>query len=73
MNYELVKKEFIKLKKEEFNYIDHVTKISSKTLTEEEKLEIHRILKDYENKLDKMYSKLFEALTNEIELTSENL
>ena len=45
MNYELVKKEFIKLKKEEFNYIDHVTKISSKTLTEEEKLKIHRKLK----------------------------
>ena len=54
MNYELVKKEFIKLKKEEFNYINHVSEISSKTLTEEEKLEIHRTLKDYENKLDKM-------------------
>ena len=74
MNYELVKKEFIKLKKEEFNYINHVSEISrTKTLIEEEKLEIHRTLKDYENKLDKMYSKLFEALTNEIELTSENL
>lgn len=74
MNYEEAKKEFIELKKQEFNYINYVTKISSnKTLTEEEKLEIHRKLKGYEKKLDKMYSKLFEALTKENELSTENL
>ena len=40
MNYEYLKKEFIKLKKEELIYIDNISKISSnKILPEYEKLE----------------------------------
>ena len=43
MNYEYLKKEFIKLKKEELIYIDNISKISSnKILPEYEKLEFYR-------------------------------
>ena len=52
MNFELAKEEYIKLKKEKFNYIDNISKISSKKeLSEYEKLEIYRSLKEYEFKL----------------------
>ena len=53
MNYELLKNEFIKLKKEELDYIDSIARISSnKKLSENEKLEIYRTLKDYQIKLN---------------------
>ena len=52
MNFELAKEEYIKLKKEKFNYIDNIYKKSSKKeLSEYEKLEIYRSLKEYEFKL----------------------
>ena len=42
MNYEEVKNEFIKLKKEELAYIDQISKISkNKILSEYEKIEIY--------------------------------
>ena len=48
MNYEYLKKEFIKLKKEELIYIDNISKISSnKILPEYEKLEFYRGLNNY--------------------------
>lgn len=59
MNYELIKNEFIKLKKEELNYINNVAKISStKKLSEYEKLEIYRTLNDYIDKLNGILKKL---------------
>ena len=43
MNYELYKKEFEKIKREELEYVESVAQISSKkTLSETEKLEIYR-------------------------------
>ena len=51
MNYELNKKEFEKIKREELAYIDSIAQISSnKTLSETEKLEIYRTLNNYEIK-----------------------
>lgn len=59
MNYELLKNEFIKLKKEELEYIDSVAKISSnKKLSEQDKLEIYRTLKNYQIKLNEMITTL---------------
>ena len=73
MNYEEIKKEFIKLKKEELNYIDLVVKTSNtKKIKEKEKLEIFRKLKYFEKELNEMYSKLFNSLVKEIDLTTEN-
>ena len=47
MNYELVKNKVVTLKKEELAYIDNIARISSiKTLSEYEKLEIYRNLKN---------------------------
>ena len=55
MNYEELKNQFIKLKKEELEYIDSIAKISSnKKLLEQEKLEIYRTLKNYQAKLSEM-------------------
>ena len=43
MDYELLKEDFIKLKKEELDYIDNISKLSkSKKFTEYEKIEIYR-------------------------------
>lgn len=59
MNYELVKNEFIKFKKEELDYIDNIAKLSSnKILSESEKIEIHRTLKKYEVNLNKILTNL---------------
>ncbi len=74
MNYELVKEEFIRLKKEELDYIDNIAKISSnKVLSEYEKLANYRKLNEYENKISEMYKKLYKEVKKEIpKLTKEN-
>lgn len=59
MNYELIKNELIKIKKEELNYMDNVAKISSnKILSETEKLDVYRILNNYQVKLTEMFRNL---------------
>lgn len=66
MNYEYLKKEFIKLKKEELIYIDNISKISSnKILPEYEKLEFYRGLNNYITKLDDLNEKLGKAATED--------
>ena len=74
MNYELIKEEFIKSKKEELDYIDSITKISSnKILSEYEKLEIYRTLKNYEIKLNEICDRLYKEAIKNIELKKDNL
>ena len=74
MNCELLKNEFIKLKKEELTYIDNVAKISSnKTLLEYEKLEIYRNLRKYEIKINEMYRKLFNEINKDKKITRNDL
>lgn len=59
MNYELIKQEFINLKKEELAYIDNIANSSSnKILSEYEKLEIYRNLNNYEIKLNEKLTTL---------------
>ena len=59
MDYELIKNEFINLKKEELSYIDSIAKISSsKKLSEYEKIEIYRKLNSYKVKLNEILNKL---------------
>ncbi len=59
MNYEQIKEEFIKLKKEELECIVKVIKSShSKTLSDSEKLEIYRNIKNYKIKLNEVLKKL---------------
>lgn len=66
MNYEHLKKEFIKLKKEELIYIDNISKVSSnKILPEYEKLEFYRGLNNYITKLDDLIEKLGTAATED--------
>ena len=66
MNYEYLKKEFIKLKKEELIYIDNISKVSSnKILPEYEKLEFYRGLNNYITKLDDLIDKLGKAATED--------
>ena len=63
MNYELIKKELINIKKEEFKYVTSIAKLSrKKILSEYEKLTICRNLKKYEIKINDMYKKLLEKL-----------
>ena len=70
MNYELIKNEFIKLKREELNYIDSITKISSnKILSELEKLEIYRKLNNYEVKLNEILKRFKSELLNDKQLS----
>lgn len=74
MDYELVKKEFIKLKKNQLTYIDNIAKISSnKTLSELEKLEIYRTLNDYQVKLIEISKKLWKEFPKNESLTNINL
>jgi len=74
MNYELIKDEFIKLKKQELYYIDNITKISNnKTLSEYEKLEIYRTLNDYKIKLNDILEKLWRTFPKDGILTKDNL
>ena len=73
MNYDLVKNELIKLKREELDYIDNVAKISSnKILSEYEKLEIYRTLNNYQVELEKMFKKLLIELEKNIDLKNSN-
>ena len=59
MDYEYIKNEFIKLKREELEYIDSVVIISSnKILTEYEKICIYRKLKRYEDELNNIINNL---------------
>ena len=73
MNYELIKNEFIKLKREELDYIYNTAKISSnKTLSEFEKIEIYRKLKNYEAKLNEMLKSLWNEFPKDQQLTTKN-
>lgn len=67
MNYELIKKEFIELKKEELGYVNNVAKISSsRILTEYEKLEIYRNIKNYQTRLHEILGRFQkEVIKNE--------
>ena len=74
MNYEFIKKEFVQLKKEELEYIDSISKISSKKiLLEYEKIEIYRKIKKYEQQLNEVLLKLFKEEFQGKRITSENL
>ena len=74
MNYESIKNEFIKLKREELEYINEVSIISSKKeLSEDEKIEIYRNLKHYVNKLNELLKKLQSEMIESKHLTKENL
>ena len=59
MNYESIKNEFIKLKREELEYINEISIISRKKIwSEAEKIEIYRNLKKYANELNGILKKL---------------
>lgn len=66
MDYELIKSEFIKLKREELEYIDNIAKMSSnKILSESEKLEIYRALNNYQVKISEILKELRWKLAKE--------
>lgn len=74
MNYEEVKNEFIKLKKEELAYIDQISKISrNKILSEYEKIEIYRTLNKYAVRIDDLFKKLFNEAFADKQKARENL
>lgn len=63
MNIEKLKEEFINLKKEELAYLDNIAKLGyQKTFSQEEKLNIYRKLKFYENENAKFYKILSDIL-----------
>ena len=63
MNIEKLKKEFIKLKSGELAYLDNIAKLGyQKTFSQEEKLNIYRKLKFYENENAKFYKILSDIL-----------
>ena len=63
MNIEEVKEEFINLKKEELAYLDNIAKLGyQKTFSQEDKLNIYRKLKFYENENAKFYKILSDIL-----------
>ena len=63
MNIEKLKEEFIKLKKGELAYLDNIAKLGyQKTFSQEEKLNIYRKLKFYENENAKFYKILSDIL-----------
>ena len=63
MNIEEVKEEFIKLKSEELEYLDNIAKLGyQKTFSQEEKLNIYRKLKFYENENARFYKLLSDIL-----------
>lgn len=73
MNYELIKNELIKIKKEELYYIDNIAKISSnKVLSETEKLDVYRILDSYQVKLTEMFKNLCYELIKKKKTTDIN-
>lgn len=74
MNYEEIKKEFLKLKKEELDYIDNMSIISiNKILSEKEKIEIYRNFKNYEIKLNELLKRLWIEIPKPEKLTKEIL
>lgn len=63
MDIEKLKKEFIKLKSGELEYLDNIAKLGyQKTFSQEEKLNIYRKLKFYENENVKFYKILSDIL-----------
>lgn len=63
MDIEKLKKEFIKLKSGELAYLDNIAKLGyQKTFSQEEKLNIYRKLKFYENENAKFYKILSDIL-----------
>lgn len=69
MDYEFIKNEFLLLKKEELEYIDKASKISSnKILSECEKIEIYRNLKKYEIKLNEVINSLANKIYDECKI-----
>lgn len=63
MNIEKLKKEFIKLKSGELEYLDNIAKLGyQKTFSQEEKLNIYRKLKFYENENARFYKLLSDIL-----------
>ena len=63
MDIEKVKEEFINLKKEELAYLDNIAKLGyQKTFSQEEKLNIYRKLKFYENENARFYKLLSDIL-----------
>lgn len=74
MNIELIKKEFITLKKEELTYINKILKISkNKKLSEYQKLEIYRTIKSYNEKLCITAKKLYQEIIKNKQMKKENL
>ena len=63
MDIEKLKKEFIKLKSGELEYLDNIAKLGyQKTFSQDEKLNIYRKLKFYENENARFYKLLFDIL-----------
>ena len=74
MNYEEIKDEFVKLKREELAYIDSIAQISSsKILSGNEKLEVYRKLRNYKIEINEIWKKLWEEIPDYEDLTWENL
>ena len=60
MNFEILKEKFMKIKKEELDYIKNILEIRSKRLLSEyERLEIYRTIIKYQNKLDELVKEIF--------------
>ena len=60
MSFEELKEEFIKIKKEEFDYIKKILEIRKKRLLSEyERLEIYRTIIKYQKKLDELVKEIF--------------
>lgn len=73
MKYELIKNEFVKLKKEELEYIDNIAKLSSnKILSETEKLDVYRILNKYQVEITELLKKLCFEVIEEKKSTNIN-
>ena len=63
MDIEKLKKEFIKLKSGELEYLDNIAKLGyQKNFFQEEKLNIYRMLKFYEKENARFYKLLFDIL-----------
>lgn len=73
MNYENLKNEFIKLKKEELDYINNICRISSnKRLSESEKLEIYRTLKELKDRINEKLKQLRHEVYIKVEEYDKN-
>lgn len=73
MNFEELKQEFIKLKKEELDYInDLVIENNKRELKEEELLEAYRMINKFANKLDELFKKIRKSV-NRKELSKDGI